>query len=89
MRQVGVEPSKWHDVGPVLQEYRDRLPESVSVQTDRLAAVSRWLRKERGFSFYGDIDFIPIEQYARADADRAIADAEFVVRAAESVIRCR
>ena len=89
LRQVGVEPPKWHDVGPVLQEYRDRLPESASVQTDRLAAISRWLRKEREFSFYGDIDFIPTEQYARADADRAIADAGFVVRAAESVIRRR
>ncbi len=63
--------------------------ESVSVQTDRLAAISRWLRKEREFSFYVDIDFIPTEQYARADADRAIADAEFVVRTAESVIRRR
>ena len=89
LRQVGVEPPKWHDVGPVLQEYRDRLPESVNVQTDRLAAISRWLRKEREFSFYGDIDFIPTEQYARADADRAIADAGFVVRATESVIRRR
>ena len=85
LRQVGVESPKWQDVGPVLQEYRDRLPESVSVQTDRLAAISRWLRKEREFSFYGDIDFIPTEQYARADADRAIADAGFVVCAAESV----
>ena len=87
LRQVGVEPPKWYDVGPVLQEYRDRLPESVNVQTDRLAAISLWLRKEREFSFYGDIDFIPTEQYARADADRAIADAGFVVRATESVIR--
>ena len=86
LRQVGVESPKWHDVGPVLQEYRARLPESVSVQTDRLAAISRWLRKEREFSFYGDIDFIPTEQYARTDADRAIADTEFVVRAAEAVI---
>jgi hypothetical protein len=30
-------------------------------------------------SFYGDVDFIPTEQYSETDAARAIADATFVV----------
>ena len=46
-----------------------------------------WLRKEREFSFYGDIDFIPTERYDRDDADRAIADAVFVVETASKIIR--
>ncbi|MFZ5807989.1 MAG: hypothetical protein ACOY16_01790 [Chloroflexota bacterium] len=47
---------------------------------------SNWLRKEREFSFYGDIDFIPTEHYSKVDAQRAIEDAEFTVRIAEQVI---
>jgi HEPN domain-containing protein len=86
LRQVGVEPPKWHDVGQVLKEYRDRFPESAAIQVERLAEISAWLRKEREFSFYGDIDFIPTEQYSEADALQAIQDAQLVVSIAESVI---
>jgi len=86
LRQAGVEPPKWHDVGQVLREYRDRFPAQAAAQVERLAEISGWLRKEREFSFYGDVDFIPTEEYTRADAQRAIEDARFVVSVAESVI---
>jgi HEPN domain-containing protein len=86
LRQVGIEPPKWHDVGQLLEEYRDRFPEPTSGQVGRLAEISAWLRKERKFSFYGDIDFIPTEQYSETDARQAIQDAEFVVSMAEVVI---
>jgi HEPN domain-containing protein len=86
LRQAGVEPPKWHDVGQVLREYRDRFPAQAAAQVERLAEISGWLRKEREFSFYGDVDFIPTEEYTRADALRAIEDARFVVSVAESVI---
>jgi HEPN domain-containing protein len=86
LRQLGADPPKWHDVGPQLQEHRDRLPADAAVDLDRLVAVSAWLRKERELSFYGDIDFIPTEAYSRADAERAIEDARFVVSVAVRVI---
>jgi len=86
LRQVGVEPPKWHDVSGALLEFAQRLPEVAQAELDRLADISAWLRKEREFSFYGDIDFIPTEQYSEADAQRAIADAEHVVRIATLVI---
>ena len=86
LRQVGIGPPKWHDVGQVLAEYRDRFPELTATQLGRLVEISAWLRKEREFSFYGDIDFIPTEQYSKADARRAIQDAQFVVSVAETVI---
>jgi HEPN domain-containing protein len=86
LRQAGIEPPKWHDVGQVLREYRHRFPDQPGSQVDRLAEISSWLRKEREFSFYGDIDFIPTEQYSRTDALRAIEDARFVVSVVESVI---
>ena len=86
LRQVGIEPPKWHDVGPMLREYRDRFPEQAAAQVERLAEISRWLRKEREFAFYGDIDFIPTEEYSQADAQRAAEDARFVVSVAGTVI---
>jgi HEPN domain-containing protein len=86
LRQVGIEPPKWHDVSQMLREYRDRFPAQAAAQVERLAEISGWLRKEREFSFYGDVDFIPTEEYTRADALRAIEDARFVVSVVESVI---
>ena len=45
LRQVGVEPPKWHDVGQILEEYRLRFPEDVVAQLGRLKEISGWLRK--------------------------------------------
>jgi HEPN domain-containing protein len=86
LRQVGIEPPKWHDVGSALIEFAGRLPEAVAGDVDRLAGISSWLRKEREFSFCGDIDFIPTEEYDVDDALRAIRDAEYVYAAAAKVI---
>ena len=47
LRLVGVEPPKWHDVGPVLVEFRDRFPQWFRDQVFELAGISRWLRRER------------------------------------------
>jgi len=86
LRQVGIEPPKFHDVGGILLENRERFVLEVKEHLDRLAAISAWLRKEREFSFYGDIDFIPTEQYSKEDAIQALEDARFVVAIAERVI---
>lgn len=86
LRQVGIEPPKWHDVGDALLEFRARFPGAVESKLERLAAASAWLRKEREFSFYGDVDFIPTEEYRLEDARRAIDDASFVVQSAAEVI---
>jgi HEPN domain-containing protein len=87
LRQVGIEPPKYHDVGPFLLDNKERFPEQVLGSLQRLAEISGWLRKEREFSFSGDIEFIPTERYDLDDAERAIADAVFVVDAASNVIR--
>ena len=54
-------------------------PPKPQKDTERIAEISKWLRKEREFAFYGDVDLIPSEEYKRADAERAKKDAEFVV----------
>lgn len=89
LRHVGIEPPKWHDVGTFLQEHRDRFPPEVAAQVDPLASASAWLRKEREFAFYGDIDFIPTEQYTRDDGVRAIDDARLAVSVATTLIAPR
>jgi HEPN domain-containing protein len=87
LRNVGIEPPKWHDVGKIVQQYRDRFRHDTNPHVDRLADISAWLRKEREFSFYGDIDFIPTEEYQIEEAMRAIEDARFVVSIAEREIQ--
>ena len=86
LRQIGIEPPKWHDVGDLLIEFAVRIQSVNLDELQRVAGVSQWLRKEREFSFYGDVDFIPTEQYSREDAIRAIKDANFVVEASSRVI---
>lgn len=76
----------WHDVGGLVREYAQRFPDVDAQEIDRLATISGWLRKEREFAFYGDIDFIPTEQYDDNVARRAMDDATFVVSIAERVI---
>ncbi len=87
LRQAGIEPPKWHDVSSLIVEFRDRFPETVDRDVERLAEISSYLRKEREISFYGDIDFIPTEEYSRDDALKAITDAKFVVGIAKQVIQ--
>ena len=89
LREVGVEPPKWHDVGSLLLEHKRRFEKRVAGRLRRLADSSKWLRRERELSFYGDIDFIPTEEYTEAEAVRAIEEATFTVETARWVIRRR
>lgn len=86
LRSVGVEPPHFHDVGGFLLEHRDRFPEQVRSSLDRCARISKWLRKERELSFYGDIDFLPTEEYGSSDSLRAKEDARWVAQVAKEVI---
>ncbi|MFQ5738353.1 MAG: HEPN domain-containing protein [Acidobacteriota bacterium] len=86
LRQVGVEPPKWHDVGPFLLDFEKRFPVNVRPHLNRLAQISSQLRKERELAFYGDVDFIPTERYTKADGIEAIRNAEFSVEGARQVI---
>ncbi len=86
LRQVGIDPPKWHDVGAIMVENRNFFPRSERRHIRKLAEISKWLRKERELAFYGDIDFIPTEEYSRRDAERAVRDARFTVEVARRVI---
>jgi HEPN domain-containing protein len=86
LRQAGIDPPKWHDVGTILEEQKRLFPAAVRKEIPRLTGISKWLRKERELSFYGDIDFIPTEEYTKKDALKAIRDADFVVRTVRKVV---
>lgn len=89
LREIGIEPPKFHDVGVFLLENAEKFPASIQSSLSALADISGYLRKERELSFYGDVDFIPTERYTNEDAEKARTDAGTVVEAAEALMRSR
>lgn len=81
LRWVGVEAPRIHDVSDVLLAERGRLPPALRGDLDRLAAVSRDLRRDRELAFYGAEDLTPSAFYSRDDAARARDGARFVAEA--------
>ncbi len=75
LRYVGLEPPKWHDVGPLLVRESDRFPDWFRREVRRVARISRRLRREREPSMYGDEESgaTPEELYDKEDADEALA----------------
>ena len=57
-----------------------------SATANSLAEISGRLRRERELAFYGDLDFIPTEQYTAADAQRAYDEAAWVATLAARAI---
>ena len=80
LRLVGIEPPKWHDVGPVLVEFSSRFPEWFQSEIPQLAATSRWLRREREPSMYGDeeLELPPDRLYTEPYARKALEATEHV-----------
>ena len=83
---IGIEPPKIHDVGNMLLEHRLRFAEDIRETLSDLAAISKALRKDRELAFYGDIDFIPTEEYSLEQAQTAREGAVKVVEIAQRVI---
>ena len=86
LRAVGVEPPKFHDVGGLLVEHRLKFALGVREELARAAEISKRLRRERELALYGDIDFIPTEEYSAADGQRAYDDAAWVLALAQAAI---
>ena len=55
-------------------------------RVDRMAAISRDLRRDRVLAFYGAEDLVPSEFYGEEDARRAFDGARFVIETAASVV---
>lgn len=72
LRKIGIDPPKWHDVSDIIRENIEIIPEIHHQKIFELIPVAKWLRSERELSFYGDVDFIPTEEYTIEDAEKAI-----------------
>ena len=86
LRAARVDPPRVHDVSAVLLGQAEQLPEAVRAQVERMARISRELRRDRELSFYGSEDLVPSEFYVEEDASRARADARFVVETATTAM---
>jgi hypothetical protein len=45
-RQLGIEPPKWHGLGPMLIKEKSLFLSGIRRNIVRLSGISRWLRKE-------------------------------------------
>lgn len=79
LRASGVEPPRIHDVADVLLAESDRLPKALLPHIERLAGISRALRRDRELAFYGAEDLTPSTFYREADAVLARDGARDVV----------
>lgn len=79
LRASGVEPPRIHDVADVLLAERGRLPPELAPHLERMATVSRTLRRDRELAFYGAEDLTPSAFYREADAVLARDSARDVV----------
>ncbi|WP_297212927.1 MULTISPECIES: HEPN domain-containing protein [Thermodesulfovibrio] len=82
LRLRGIDPPKFHDVSFLFIEHKESFPEIGEDEIERLVRISKKLRKERELAFYGDIDFIPTEEYTNEDAKFAIEETKFVIELA-------
>ncbi len=86
LRACGVDPPRIHDVADVLLAERARLPETLAAHVDRLATISRQLRRDRELAFYGAEDLTPSAFYRESDAVLARDSARDVVATVRPII---
>jgi len=86
LRSCGIEPPRIHDVADVLMAERARMPAALAPHLDRLADVSRQLRRDRELAFYGAEDLTPSTFYREADATEARSRARDVVETVRSAL---
>ena len=80
LRKCGIESPRIHDVSGILLQERARIPAQIAPHAERLAAISKNLRRDRELAFYGTEDLTPSDFYSAKDAASALTDATFVVQ---------
>ena len=85
LRVAGIEVARWLDVGQVFEESASRLPPEVKSQKDRILEIHRDLSRDRQVA-HAEEAGLPIEKLLAADADRAIAEAEWVLDLAQTTV---
>jgi len=79
LRISGIEPPRIHDVSDVLEKNAAALPPPFRKHLALTMKISRSLRKDREFAFYGSEDLTPSQFYKEADATEAFEWAKKIV----------
>lgn len=87
LRASGVEPPRIHDVADILLAEQARLPPGMADHVERLAGISRQLRRDRELAFYGAEDLTPSTFYRESDARVARDSARDVVAVVGPAVR--
>jgi HEPN domain-containing protein len=85
LRSHGIEFPRIHDVSRIIEAEAARLPKSLDLE--KLASISKDLRRDREISFYGSEDLTPSEFYDKKDAQRALDFARYTVSAVKPHVR--
>lgn len=87
LRTAQIEVPRVHDVSQILTDQTSLLPEKIRPHVDRLAQISRSLRRDRELAFYGSEDLTPSDFYKKADAETARNQARWVVSTLSDVFK--
>lgn len=86
LRHSHVDAPRVHDVGKLVLEFQDALPEPLRADAPRMAAISKRLRRDRELAFYGSEDLTPGEFYSEEDAREALDDVRWLVEVIVAVV---
>lgn len=86
LRILHVDFPRTHDVSDTLLANRDIVPVILINRLEKLAEISRALRRDRELAFYGGEDFTPSEFYKENDAKVALENARWVVQSVKLVL---
>ena len=81
LRIMGVEVSRYRDAGEVLRENMPKMPAEVRANADRITEIYTDLTRRR--SIVPPEEGHPVEKLLLVDADRATAEAEWILSMAQ------
>lgn len=87
MKFSNIEVPRVHDVSSVMLAEKSSLPKEIKKDLDRLAKISKELRRDRELAFYGSEDLTPEEFYSEEDAKKAFNSAKFVIDTVSKVVK--
>lgn len=78
LRKNLIDPPRIHDVSEVLLQEEAKFSSSLKKEIQKLAKISRQLRRDRELAFYGSEDLTPSDFYKKEDAEEALKSAKWV-----------
>lgn len=87
LRHSHIDIPRIHDVSGILMQEKEKIPQGLHGDLEKLCDISRSLRRDRELAYYGSEDLTPSEFYQRKDAQEALQSATFVVEKVSAVLK--